>query len=237
MSEPQQKFSDFNCPYCGKKVSFPASWAGSVQQCPWCIYEFVMPYGHTEPAREIKLDIRTPRLLFRRLIEKDRNDLLQIVSDKETLLYLAWRIMDREDVEKWLVSDAGFRLIEVGSYAYFGIELKATSKLIGIVEYNYYDAEWRNAGFNVVVNRAVWNQGYGTEAVRGVMTFAFKDMNVRRLLAQCDSRNTGGLKMLGKAGMRYEGERVENQLVKNEWINTVSFAVLQREWQAGLSKP
>ena len=192
-----------------------------------------MPQGSKEAARAIRLDIRTPRLFFRHLNDKDRSDLLEIMSDSDSLRYLDWQTMDSEDVEKWLAEDTKHRLIELGHYVYFAVESKQHSKLIALVSYYYYDEEWRHAEFKVAVNREFRCQGYGTEVVHGVLTFAFREMNLRRVVAICDSRNAGGLKMLGKAGMRREGEAIESRKVKDEWINPVHYAMLRREWRNG----
>jgi RimJ/RimL family protein N-acetyltransferase len=186
MSDPQTQFIDFQCPYCQKEVSFPTKWAGSLQPCLWCSQDFVVPQKGKGPAHELRLNIQTPRLLLRRLNDKDRNDLLEIVSDNDTLRYLDWRTMDGEDVEKWLVEDTGFRLVEPGSDAYFGVELEQNSKLIAVVSFNYNGVN-RNARFDVVVNRAFRDRGYGNETVRGVLAFGFDEMN--RVAAVCDSRN------------------------------------------------
>jgi RimJ/RimL family protein N-acetyltransferase len=233
MNEPQPSFVDFRCPHCGKDISFPANWTGSVQQCLWCSQDLVVPQGSKEPAREIHLEIQMPRLFFRHLNEKDRSDLLEIMSDSDSLRYLDWQTMNTEDVEKWLAGDAKRRLIQLGYYVYFAVESKEHSKLIALASFHYYDEEWRQARFDIVVNRAFRRQGYGTEAVHGVLAFAFQEMNLRRVTATCDSRNVSGLKMLEKAGMRREGEFLESRMVKDEWINPVHHAMLRREWRNG----
>jgi ribosomal-protein-alanine N-acetyltransferase len=231
MSDPQTQFIDFRCPFCQKEVSFPAEQAGSVQQCLWCSQDFVVPQGSKEPAHQIRLNIRTPRLLLRRLNDKDRNDLLEIVSDGDSLRYLDWRTMNGEDVEEWLVEGTKFRLVNPGFDAYFGAELEQSSKLIAVISFDYYNEEYRHAGFAIVVNRAFRNQGYGTETVRGVLDFAFEEMNLHRVASICDSRNASGLKMLEKSGMRREGKFIESRKVKDEWISPVHYAMLFREWR------
>lgn len=231
MDEPQEQFVDFKCPKCGKDVSFPANWGGSVQQCPWCSQDLVVPEKLKEPAKAIRLDIRLPRLFFRRLHEQDRNDLLEIIPDNDSLHYLNWRTMDGEDVERWLAEDTKLRLIQIGLDVYFGVELEKNSKLIAVVSFNYYSEEHRAAHFNIVVNRAFRRKGYGTEIVHGVLGFAFGELNLHRVVAVCDSRNIAGLKMLDKAGMRREGEFIESRKLRDEWVNSIHYATLQREWR------
>jgi len=223
-------FFDFRCPKCEEKVSFPKRLMGTVQECPRCFQDMVVPERPQEAARELRVDIRTKRLVFRRLNDKDRNDLVEIMSDGESLRYLNWQTLDGEDVEEWLVRDASVRLMELGTYVYFGIEAPAISKLVALVSFIYQDEEFKEAGFNVVVNRTLRCHGYGTETVRGVLAFAFDEVNLHRVSVGCHNQNTAGLKMLDQAGMRREGEFIENTKIRGEWVNTVFYAMLRREW-------
>jgi hypothetical protein len=88
MSPDQRVFIDFRCPCCNKTVSFPEDWIGSLQDCPWCSQNIVVPEGSKEVAREVHMSARTPRLQLRRLGMGDRSDLLEIVSDADSLRHL-----------------------------------------------------------------------------------------------------------------------------------------------------
>jgi RimJ/RimL family protein N-acetyltransferase len=213
-------------------ISFPEGWTGAMQECPWCLTDIVVPEKPKEAARELRLDIRTKRLVFQRLNGNDRNDILEIVSDRDSLCYMDWKTMDGEEVEKWLAEDSRFRLLVPDTYVYFGVDLPKISKLIALVSFIYRGQELKQAGFEIVVNRAFHNQGYGAETVRGILAFAFEEANLRRVVAICDSRNVAGLKILDKAGMRREGEFIENRTIRDEWANTAYYAMLRREWQS-----
>lgn len=202
-----------------------------MQDCPWCFQNLVVPEVVQEVAREIHMAIRMNRLRLRRLNMGDRADLLEIMSDADTLRYLNWQTLNEEEIEKWLTRDAQARVIEPQVDLYFGAELLTSPKLIALVSFVYDGPKSREAGFDVIVNRGFRCQGYGTEAVRGTLAFAFAELNLRRVMAQCDSRNGPGLKMLQKAGLRREGEVIEAYRMKEEWVNTVWFALLSREYK------
>jgi RimJ/RimL family protein N-acetyltransferase len=166
-------------------------------------------------------------MLLRRLNDRDRNDLLEIVSDSDSLHYLDWRTMNGEDVEEWLLEDTRSRLVNPGYDAYFGAELVQSSKLIAVISFNYYNEEYRHAGFNIVVNRAYRCHGYGAETVRSVLNFAFEEMNLHRVVATCDSRNVAGLKVLEKAGMRREGQCIESRKLSDETFPTELMGIIR----------
>jgi len=50
-----------------------------------------------------------------------------------------------------------------------------------------------------------WSQGYTTEAVRRVATFARTDLRLHRIEAACFPRNRASARVMEKAGLRYEG--------------------------------
>jgi RimJ/RimL family protein N-acetyltransferase len=152
------------------------------------------------------------------------------MSDAPTLRYLDWETLDEEDVRQWLERVVPRDHLEFDRYFYFGIELVASGKLVGLVSFLYRGSECRDTTFNVVINRNARGQGYGSETVRGVLDFAFRELNLQRVALACDSRNVAGLKMCDKAGMRREGESLEAERLRDEWVNTVWFAKLRREY-------
>jgi RimJ/RimL family protein N-acetyltransferase len=72
-------------------------------------------------------------------------------------------------------------------------------------------------------------KGYATEAIRGLLTYAFAGLRVRRIVAECDSRNVSARRLLLKAGFRQERECVQDRLQIGQWVNTVGFAILKHE--------
>ena len=52
--------------------------------------------------------------------------------------------------------------------------------------------------------RAIWGQGYATEAARAVRDFAFATLDLKRLIAMIDPFNAASIRVAEKIGMRYE---------------------------------
>lgn len=77
-----------------------------------------------------------------------------------------------------------------------------------------------------------WGRGYTTEAASAMLDFAFRELRLHRMWAECDPRNIGSWRVLEKAGMRREGHLVENVWLKGEWCDSLLYAVLEREWGA-----
>jgi len=61
-----------------------------------------------------------------------------------------------------------------------------------------------NADVGYVLARQEWGRGFGTEALRGVLDFAFSQPAVQRVWAVCDVDNVASARVMEKAGMTRE---------------------------------
>jgi len=78
---------------------------------------------------------------------------------------------------------------------------------------------------------AWWRRGYGFEAARALAAHAFAALDVHRLWATCDTRNSGSFAIMEKLGMRREGLLRANQPAQGGgWRDTYLYAVLAQEW-------
>jgi RimJ/RimL family protein N-acetyltransferase len=78
-----------------------------------------------------------------------------------------------------------------------------------------------------------WGNGYGLEAVRRLLGYAFSTLNLRRLTAVTDALNYSAAQLLNRVGMRREAYFHENIFFKGAWGSECAFAILDREWAAG----
>jgi len=75
-----------------------------------------------------------------------------------------------------------------------------------------------------------------TEAVRGLLAYAFTGLRARRMAAECDARNLPARRLFLKASLRQESECIQDRFLKGEWLNTVGFALLKQEYEAQCSR-
>jgi len=55
-----------------------------------------------------------------------------------------------------------------------------------------------------------WGRGLVTEAVRGIMAYAFESADVIKIESGCLKANTGSIRVMEKAGMTREAEFVKH---------------------------
>ncbi|MDB6015858.1 MAG: ribosomal-protein-alanine N-acetyltransferase [Pedosphaera sp.] len=232
----EETFIEFKCPYCGQGTAFPGFDAGSLRDCPYCPEVFLVPQASAEFGQKLPLPIQTPRLVLRRLQTEDVGDLMEFMADEEVLSFLNYSPLDEAGIADWLQTISGARLSQPGQGLFLAIESADQKQIIGLSSITYSrevpgQPVDRQSQINVVISRKFQRQGYATEAVRGLLDFGFRGIGLRRVTAGCDTRNAAGCKMTEKAGMRQEGEFLQDQNIKGEWVNTAWYALLGEEYE------
>ncbi len=146
--------------------------------------------------------LESSRLRLRRLVEDDAEEIfVAYAQDPEVTKYLVWRRTgDIEDTRHALRSAA--EAWEEGKAFNWVILRKKDNQLLGMVGVRI-DGHKVELGY--VLARKFWRQGYMTEAVRAVVSWAIKDADVYRVWAVCDIENVASARVMEKAGMQREG--------------------------------
>jgi RimJ/RimL family protein N-acetyltransferase len=233
----EENFIDFKCPYCDAPVSFLESCAGFVQECPSCAESLIVPDDGSEVGRPLPVSITTPRLVLRRLSAGDWKDVQEILSDEEVFRYTEGRPLTEEEVVQWLESDAHVRLTTPHQPFCLGIEARDRGRIIGYLSLSFTDAQRQQARLHLLLGRRFQSQGFGAEAVAAAMEFCFAGIRLHRVTAQSDSRNLAACRLCEKAGLRREGEFVNDHPADGEWANTVAYALLREEYSVHRPAP
>ena len=73
-------------------------------------------------------------------------------------------------------------------------------------------------------------RGYATEALRGLLGYAFGTLGLHRVVAVTDALNAPAAALLERVGMRREAHFHENVFFKGAWGSEFVFAMLDHEW-------
>lgn len=73
-------------------------------------------------------------------------------------------------------------------------------------------------------------QGYGVEAVKGLLGHLFCSLQKHRVFASVDPRNLASIALLWRVGMRQEAHFHQSLWIKGEWVDDVMFGILSSEW-------
>jgi RimJ/RimL family protein N-acetyltransferase len=115
--------------------------------------------------------------------------------------------------------------------ASFGIETEE-GVLIGLIRLKRGAPEDRHADFGIAIERAHWNRGYGTDATRTILRFAFEEMNLHRVSLGVLDYNTRAQRCYEKCGFRAEGRERQARFRNGHWCDRILMGILRDEFVA-----
>ena len=84
-------------------------------------------------------------------------------------------------------------------------------------------------GFTVA--RAHQRQGYAREIVSALFDYFFGVMELHRVSADCDPRNSASWGLMESLGMRREAHHCRSLWFKGQWADEYIYAILREEWK------
>ncbi|MEM3405846.1 MAG: GNAT family protein [Candidatus Pacearchaeota archaeon] len=160
--------------------------------------------------------IITKRLILRPLKNSDAKSIVENIND---LKVSKWLLVvpypyNLRDAKKWIKeTQCEWKKRNKKEYV-FGIELKEEKKVIGGIGIHKVDRFQRKAKVKYWLGRKYWNKGYGSEALKAVLEFAFKKLKLRRIEAGVFVGNIPSKKLLEKFGAKIEGIRRKSYICK-----------------------
>lgn len=156
--------------------------------------------------------IETDRLILREIEKKDAKDLYEIASNSKVNKYMLYsRYRNIEEVEEWISK------VE-GQSRKFVFQLKDIGKVIGIGSIKYKND--KNAHeLEFTINENYWNQGFATEASKGLITWAIKVQDAKIIVTSHAEENIASGKVLKKCGFVPIGKSSYSTFDKEERFN------------------
>ncbi|MGF1567109.1 MAG: GNAT family N-acetyltransferase [Nodosilinea sp.] len=169
--------------------------------------------------------LNTERLLLRPLNETDVEVLYTIFSDAAVMRY--WKTAPWEHIGEARDAIANdFEARRTGDYLQLGIEKNADAQLIGTCTLFNFNRQCQRAELGYVLARSAWGRGFMAEALSALIDYAFTDLNLRRLEAEIDPRNTASAKTLARLGFLKEGHLRDRWIVNGEVSDSDLYGLL-----------
>lgn len=177
--------------------------------------------------------LHTQRLLLRNFAASDLEAFLTYRNDPEVAKYQSWSIpYSREKGEAFIREMQDVHAPKQGDWLQLALELKETGALIGDVAFGIKADDIRQATVGFTIASAYWQNGYATEAMTALLDYLFEDVDMHRVIADCDTENIGSWKTLEKLGFRREAYFVESLLIDGIYTSEYYYGLLQREWRS-----
>ncbi|WP_203247143.1 GNAT family N-acetyltransferase [Sporosarcina beigongshangi] len=172
------------------------------------------------------------RVQLRELVKDDWPSVHRYASMEIVSRYQPWGPNTKEETLLFLEAVQEDAKKKPRSRFVFAVFEKNTAVMIGSGEINIRDIVNREGEIGYIFHPDYWGQGYATEVAHLLINFGFQELNLHRIYATCDPRNSASVKVLEKVGMVKEGCLRENLLNKDSWRDSFLYGILEHEWNA-----
>ncbi len=174
--------------------------------------------------------LTSERLVLRPLRAADADALFAIFSDSAVTRYwssTAWTTM--QQARDYIAAAA--EGLASGSALRLGIELAASGELVGQAALYAFQPANRRCDAGYALARAHWGKGYVSEAMTALLEHGFGALDLNRVEADIDPRNTASARALTRLGFEREGLLRERWMVGGEITDTEFYGLLKRDWE------
>lgn len=186
-----------------------------------------MPASRATPhSREGEITFRDKPILtgdlvvLRPVTEADAPGLVELLHDPEGRRLTGTHGSVRPGVEErarsWYASRG-----EQADQLYLAITNRVTSEFVGEVVLENLDTDNSSCTFRIaLVGPRVYNRGFGTEATRLVLGYAFQTVGIHRVELEVHDFNPRARHVYEHAGFVHEGTKRHALRWQGEWIDT-----------------
>ena len=174
--------------------------------------------------------LETSRLRLRKLTLEDAENYYHHLFGSEAVSrYMLWS--PHQDISESIASiQKVLHRYEEGRCYRWGITLKETGQLVGIIDLLRFDEEAGSCSFAYMLGEAFWNRGYGTEALQAVFSFAFTQMEITSITADHMAENPASGRVMKKAGMT-RTRFLSGKYQKNgNTYDAIEYTITQADW-------
>jgi RimJ/RimL family protein N-acetyltransferase len=122
---------------------------------------------------------------------------------------------------------------EPSAHHYFSIRALADDRLLGDINLdviNHWGSRDAFVGLGMG-DRGDWSRGYGTDAMKVLLRFAFTEVNLRRVTLTVFEYNPRAIRSYEKAGFRHEGSLRKTILRGGRRWDIHYMGILREEWK------
>ncbi len=117
----------------------------------------------------------------------------------------------------------------------FVVEARIEDEWAPIGNISLFRINWKDrwAIFGIALGeKAHWDKGYGTDATRTMLRFAFEELNLHRVELEVFDENARARRCYEKVGFRYEGTRRQAAFFEGRYHDSHLMSILREEFQS-----
>lgn len=175
-------------------------------------------------------ELKTPRLVLRKLTREDIPVYYaRLAGSGEVTQYMLFQ--PHQDLSESEASIAkALRRYEEGRFYRWGIELPG-SGLIGMIDLLAFDEDTESCSFAYMLGAEFWGKGYGTEALKAVLDFGFREMELEMIHADHFAENVASGLVMRKVGMQYVGTTPGKYEKNGRKYDAPRYEITREQWK------
>jgi RimJ/RimL family protein N-acetyltransferase len=183
------------------------------------------------------VELLTARLRLRPFSRDDLPAFVAYRARPEVALYQSWTpAYSMTDAERFYSEQKSVAFGRPGEWVQLAIEDRVTGALCGDCAVKLLDTQPATAELGVTLDPGHQSCGIATEALSMVVGHLINDLDLHRVYAETDDRNTAVHRLFDRLDFRREARLVEADWHKGEWTTVIIHGLLGREWK-GLGGP
>ncbi len=177
--------------------------------------------------------LETPRLILRPFVPNDWEGVNRMLSDPETTRHMHFASWTEDQRRRWFDSCVANGRQPEADVINWAIAQRDTGGAIGWfgIGTSSHAAVAGERSFGYLLDRAYWNQGYMTEALRAVLAYEFGTRPTPRVRATCEVDNPASARVMEKVGMRRE-KTVYDADFEGNWAHRHHYTMTRSEYEA-----
>lgn len=171
--------------------------------------------------------LKGPRITLRSVTPDDLPSFVHWLNDRQVHYHLSTPgHLNLDDEREWYESTR-----KNPNTINFAIETEHQA-LIGVIGLRLGPRTDQSAEMGIFIGeKSVWGQGYCTEALRTLLDYAFKYLNLNRVHLRVDVDNIGGQTCYRRCGFELEGELRQAIFRDGQFVNQYVMSVLRENYQ------
>tara|TARA_Y100000310_G_C20628822_1_gene787466 strand:+ start:872 stop:1405 length:534 start_codon:yes stop_codon:yes gene_type:complete len=153
------------------------------------------------------MELKTDRLVLRELGKKDLSRLIELAGNLNVSRHLA--VVPHpysEDDGNWFI-DKCMANSKKDLREDYELAIEFEGEFVGCIGLTKVDKNNGTATLGYWLGEGYWRKGIMSEAVSRVISFAYKDLDLRRINVEAATENKGSNSLIKKLGFTHEGTR------------------------------
>lgn len=168
--------------------------------------------------------ITTARLLCTQITESDWDFFHALQTDPQVMYYVA-DMPTKKEIRAAFTSRLPLWSPQTPHWLCLVVSDRTSGKKLGVTGYIHRDSDCAEVGFLFAPDAQ--GQGYGTESLRAICDYAFREDGINRLIATVTAGNLASRSLLEKVGFTLEQELHESYRLRDQLYN---------DWLFGLTR-